>query len=274
MHVTHISSAPASLRGYLAELWAHRELVVMLGWRDLSLRFRHTAAGVAWLAMKPLLVLLALTFVFGKVGGFAAQSTEPYVVTVLSGLVPWMLFATALADVSMSVVNNHHIVTKTYFPRLALPLSALFPGMADLAVGVLFIVVALAWAGTGVSARLLVLPLLFALLLALALGAGLCLAAVNTLYRDVQHILPFALMLGMYLSPVGYRFANVPVDLQRWYNLNPLVGVIEGVRWALNPAYSSLHVNALTVSALMAAGLLALGLFVFRRIELRMADVL
>jgi lipopolysaccharide transport system permease protein len=269
-----ISAEPPGWGKYFRELLAYRELMVNLAQRDFLVRFKHTYAGMAWIFFKPLMLMLVLSFVFGRVTGLSHASSVPYPLMVLSALLPWQFFSSALVEVTNSLVWNQHILTKTYFPRLLLPLGSLFANSVDFIVtfvllGALFIYYRFmpGW-------QILFLPCFILLLLALVVGAGLWLAALNARFRDIQQMLPFALQLGMYVSPVGYRFDTVPVKWQLLYNTNPMVGVLEGFRWCLLRGEGGLHHWALVMSCSLAVFLVSSGLWFFRRSENSFADVI
>lgn len=265
-------SAPSACR-YLGELWSRRELVLMLAKRDFSVRFKSTVGGVLWVMLKPLLLMLALTLVFGRVSGLSAQTAVPYTLVVLSGLVPWFFFSASVQDMTSSLVSNQHIVTKIWFPRAALPLAAIAAAGADFLVSLGLFALMCLFLGFPPLWSWLLVPVFAALLLMLTFGVGLWLALLNARFRDIQQALPFMLLIGMYVSPVGYQYATVPAELQSIYNLNPMVGVIEGFRWALT-GEGGLHVSAVAASSVIALGLVVTGFLQFRRVDARLAEIL
>lgn len=269
-----ISPDTVSARKYLKELIKFKSLGFIFSKRDFLVRFRHTAVGLAWIILKPALLVFTLSFVFGKLTGFDSKSSIPYPLVVLAGLLPWQFFAAALADTTSSLVVNQHIVAKTYFPRMILPIACLFNPAVDIFISFILFGVLMLWYSVPISWHLLALPLFMLLLMSLCLGLGLWLSALNARFRDIQHLLPFGLQIGMYLSPVGYTFDAIPVKWQLWYNLNPLVGVIEGFRWSMLGGITGLHYNALIMSSLISLLLIVSGFRVFRKLETSMVDKL
>jgi lipopolysaccharide transport system permease protein len=258
---------------YWRDVWQYRELLFFLAWRDLLVRYKQTALGVAWALLRPLVGLVAFTVVFGKLAALPSGGL-PYPVLVLAGLVPWLFFAAALTDASNSLVANASLVSKVYFPRLLAPLSAVAVSLVDLAISGAMLGALLAFYRQPLTPRLLALPAFLLLALVAALGAGLWLAALHVRYRDVRHVVPFLLQVGLYLSPVGFTSALIPDRWRAAYALNPMVGVIEGFRWCLLGPGSAAHWGSLTASAAMATLLLLSGVWYFRRTERTFADLI
>jgi lipopolysaccharide transport system permease protein len=203
----------------------------MLAWRDLSVRYKQTAFGVAWAWLRPLATTLILTFAFARVAGLS--SAAPYTLTALAGVWPWFLFASLLSEASSSLVNNAGLVTKVYFPRLLLPLSTLGAALVDFLVQGAMVALVFVYYGWLPGPRALLLPLFAIWVAAAAFGPALALGALNVRYRDVRYIVPFLAQFGLYLSPVGFSSAAVPEAWRFWFGLNPLAGAIEGFRWSL-----------------------------------------
>lgn len=269
-----VGAEPLGWRAYLKELYSYRELMVNLAQRDFLVRFKHTYAGLAWIFFKPLMLMLVLSFVFGRVSGLSKDIGIPYSLLVLSALVPWQFFASSLSEVTNCLVSNQHILTKTYFPRMLLPFGSLFANLVDFLVAFLLLGFVFLFYGYCPGWQILLLPCFVLLLLGLIIGLGLWTSMLNARFRDIQQMLPFLLQLGMYVSPVGYRFDTVPVKWQFIYNLNPLVGILEGFRWCLLRGEGGLHVSALVMSTMMSLVLIFTGLHFFRRSERDLADVI
>jgi lipopolysaccharide transport system permease protein len=262
------------------ELWQHRELVAFLALRDLRLRYKQTLLGTGWAVLQPLLMMSAFTLLFGALlGRDRLPTTEgiPYAISTYCALVPWQLFATALATSSNSLVNNQHILTKVYFPRLVAVLAPILAALVDFAVAFAVLLAMMLFAGVPIGASLAALPLFVALVIAASFACSIWLAAINALYRDVRHAIPFLLQVWMFASPVVYTTASVMDGQSEWlrilYAANPLTGVIEGFRWALLGAEppSGIQIGA---SALLVVAVGQLGLHFFRRVERRLADVI
>lgn len=254
------------------ETWNYRELLYLLSWRDISVRYKQTTLGFAWALVRPLFTAFVFVLVFGFLAGIPSKGT-PYVLLVLAGLLPWQLISGAVLSSSESLLANASMLTKVYFPRLLFPFSAVANVIADFVVGLTLLFVLMLWYETSPSWRLAALPPLIVVALCLSVGAGVGLSAINAKFRDFRFVGPFFLQLGMYASPVGYPSTLVPERWQLVYALNPAVGIIDGFRWAM---LSEQHLNlpALAISCVFAAVLLSLGLAYFRRVEKSIIDVL
>jgi len=254
------------------ETWDYRELLYLLAWRDISVRYKQTILGVAWALIRPLFTALLFVLVFSLLAGIPSKGT-PYVLLVLAGLLPWQLISGAVSNSSESLLANANMLSKVYFPRLLFPLSAATAALADFLVGLMLLLVMMLWYGVAPSWRTLALPPLIFVALCLAVGAGVWLSALNAKFRDFRYVGPFVLQLGMYASPVGYPSTLVPERWQLVYALNPAVGIIDGFRWAMLRE-QHLNLPALAISCAFAAVLLSLGLAYFRRVEKSIIDVL
>ena len=258
----------AALR--LGELWSYRELLFFLVWRDVKVRYKQTALGVAWAVLQPLLAMFVFSLFFGRLAGMESEGL-PYPVFNLAGLVPWTFFVFGLTEAANSLVGSRHLITKVYFPRLAVPLAPVLAGLVDFAIAFALLLVVMAWYGLVPGpAALATLPLVL-LAFVTALGAGLWLAALNVQYRDVRYVLPFLTQLWLFATPIVYPSSLVPEPWRAVYGLNPMVGVVDGFRWALlgTPAPG----GTLVVSTFAACALAAGGALYFRRMERRFADI-
>jgi lipopolysaccharide transport system permease protein len=214
------------------ELWDFRELVYFFVWRDIKIRYKQTAIGAAWAVLQPFLTMLVFTLFFGKLAHIPSEGL-PYPIFYYSALLPWMYFAASLQNATNTIVENQRLVTKVYFPRLALPLSAVLSGLVDFGVSFLMFIAMMIYFGTRSSAAVIWLPAFLLLAVLTALGVGLWLSALNALYRDVRYVVPFLVQFWMFASPVVYPSALVPQKWRWLYGLNPMAGVIEGFRWSL-----------------------------------------
>lgn len=264
---------------HLAELWEYRELLYFLTWRDIKVRYKQAVLGVAWAVLQPVLTMVVFTIVFQKIvhmpykPGVVNGRQIPYPIFTYVGLLPWNLFSGALGRAGTSLVGNANLLTKVYFPRLIIPVSAVVAGLVDFAIAFVVFLVMMAVYGIMPSWHMVWLPLFVLLAMAAALAFGLWLSALNVLYRDVQYIIPFLIELWMFMSPIIYappNFAKHPV-LGFIYNLNPMAGVIEGFRWALIGGVPPNGMVALASAVMLAV--LAAGLGYFKRMERTFADV-
>lgn len=261
-------------RHYWRELWRYQELFFFLTWRDILVRYKQTVIGIAWSAIRPLLTMLVFTFIFGKLAGFPSEGGAPYPILVFAAMLPWQFFASALAEASNSLVGNAGMVSKVYFPRLVIPASAVLVSLVDFLISFGLLLLLMLGFQFIPSARILLLPGFLLLALIAVLGAGFWLAALNVKYRDFRFIVPFIVQFGLYISPVGFSSSVVPEEWRLLYSLNPLVGVIDGFRWAIIGGDSSLYLPGFAVSVLVSAALFIYGLWFFRRTERQFADVI
>jgi lipopolysaccharide transport system permease protein len=272
-------AAPATVRiepprGWLdlrlSEVWAYRELLYFFVWRDVKVRYKQTAIGVAWVVLQPLLTMGVFTLFFGRLAKLPSDGLA-YPVFYFCALVPWNYFATALQSCTSVVVDNQRVITKVFFPRLVLPLSAVVSGLMDFAIGFVVMSIVLAAYGIRPGVAALWLPVFLLLAVLTALGVGLWMSALNALYRDVRYVVPFLIQFWMFASPVAYPSSLVP---QRWrwlYGLNPMAGVIDGFRWALT-GHGQPPGPLLLASTAAVAVVFVGGLFFFQRMEGAIAD--
>jgi len=261
------SWAPLDVREYVG---AH-ELLYFLVLRNLKLRYKQTLLGATWAVLQPLLTMAVFTVIFGRLARLSSDGL-PYEVFALAALVPWTYFANALAQAGNSLVDQHQLLTKVYFPRLLLPLAAVLAGLVDLSISCVMLLVVLAGFGIEPSLRLLGAPAFALLATAAAFAPGLWLAAFNVRYRDVRYVIPFLVQIWLFATPVAYSGSLVPERWRLVYGLNPMVGVVDGFRWMIAPAAP--FPAAELASGLVAVALVLLaGLFVFRRMEQSFADV-
>jgi lipopolysaccharide transport system permease protein len=255
----------------LAEIWRYRELLYFLTLRDIKLRYKQTALGLAWAMIQPLLTMAVFTIFFGKLGGLPSDG-KPYALFVLVGLIPWQLFAFALTQSSNSLVSEQRLITKVYFPRLIVPIASVLSGLVDLFVAMGLVLVGMAIFGEAPSWAIIAVPAFVIFTVLAALAVGLWLSALNVKYRDVRYTIPFLTQFWMFATPVAYPASVVPEPYRILYGLNPMTGVVEAFRWAILGTDSP-NWGMMTVSASVVALLLLGGLFYFRRMERSFADV-
>ena len=251
------------------ELWSYRDLAGFLAARDLKLRYKQTAIGIAWVVLQPLIAMGIFTGIFGHVAKLPSQGL-PYPVFVLSGLAVWQYVGAGVREAAESLVTDRDLVTKTYFPRLLAPISALLPGLVDLAVAVAMVVITMIIASVGPSLALVTFPAWILAAVLTVFGVGTWLAALNVLYRDVRYTLTFMIQIWLYASPVVYPSSLVH-GIWRWvYALNPAVGVIDGFRWSLVGAPAPPVQDLLSLVSIIV--LILTGVVYFRRVERQFAD--
>ena len=261
-------------RGWVAlnlrDLWQYRELLYFLTWRDIKVRYKQTVLGAAWAVLQPFFTMVVFSIFFGRLAQVPSDGI-PYPIFAYSGLLPWQLFSQAVTRSGNSLVSNRHLITKIYFPRLAIPISAVLPGLVDFGIAFVVLLVMMVYYHIAPTVALLTLPFFLLLAVAAALGVGLWLSALNLKYRDVGYTIPFLTQFWLFATPVLYPSSLIPEKWQALYGLNPMAGVVEGFRWALLGKAPPGPFLAISVGAVML--LLIGGLYYFRRMEKTFADV-
>lgn len=267
---TFISSSDSSWTLGWADLKRHRELLYFLTWRDIKVRYKQTVLGVAWSVLQPLAVALALAAFLGRIVPMSSDDL-PYPVFAYAGMVLWQLFAQSLTEASNSMVSNEHLISKVYFPRLLAPLSAVAASLLDFVITLLALVLYLVYFRITPSLAMVFGPLFVLPVVLSSLGAGLWLSALNVRYRDVRFIVNFLVQFWFFATPVAYPTKAVPVRWRALYELNPMVGALDGFRWALR-GEGAFPVRSVVLSVFVGLALLMTGLFYFRRTEDTFAD--
>lgn len=260
-------------RHYWKDIWRYRELMYFLAWRDILVRYKQTVIGVAWALIRPLLTMIIFTIVFGKIAKLPAGDV-PYAILVFAGMLPWMFFANAFSEAASSLIDNASMVSKVYFPRLVIPVSSVIVSFADFLISAVILVGLMFWYGFVPHWGVVWLPVFTLIAFLSAMGAGLWMAALNVRYRDFRYVVPFVVQLGLYISPVGFSSAIVPEEWRLLYSLNPMVGVIDGFRWAIIGNESSIYWPGFVLSLTVVAFLLVTGIMYFRKTEKTFADVI
>lgn len=265
-------------RHYWRDLWQYRELLYILAWRDIAVRYKQTTIGVAWALLQPLAQMAVMVVIFGKVAKLPSEGSAPYALMVFAAMLPWQFFASSISAASMSIVGNANLISKVYFPRMIIPAAAVMTSLVDFLVAFVILVALMLWYGYAPGWRIVTLPVFMLLALLAAFGPGLLITALNTEYRDFRYVIPFIVQFGLYVSPVGFSSTVIRESFGETafliYSLNPMVGVIEGFRWAILGGQAQLHVPALGMSFVLSAGFLVLGAWYFRRLERSFADVI
>jgi lipopolysaccharide transport system permease protein len=256
----------------LAEVWEYRSLLVFLAWRDVSVRYKQTALGVAWAVIQPLLTMIVFSVFFGRLIKVPSDGV-PYPVFSYAALLPWQYFSTALASASQSLITDEKLVTKIYFPRLIIPLASIIPPVVDFGAAFVILIGLMIFYGIPVTGRLLLLPVLMVLAATAALGLGLWLSATNVRYRDFRYVVPFVIQFWLFVSPVAYPSSVVPEQWRLIFGLNPMTGVIEGFRWALLSTDTAPG-PLILVSALISLLTLVSGAYYFRNMERSFSDII
>jgi len=272
---TTIIDSKKNKQQYWQDLWTYRELFYFLSWKDLLVRYKQTVIGIAWSVIRPLLTMLVFVVVFSKVAKLPSDGMVPYAIMVFVALLPWQFFANAVAESGNSLVSNSSMVSKVYFPRLIIPTSSIIVSLVDFTISFILLLVLMLWYQFVPDWTIILIPLFLILAIVNALGMGLWLAALNVKYRDFRYIIPFLIQFGLYLSPVGFSSSIVPEEWRFWYSLNPMVGVIDGFRWAiLGSENVSLYLPGFVSSVLISFFVLYTGVRYFRKTEKTFADVI
>jgi len=275
MSVNHVVlEAGRADRQYWQDLWRYRELLLILAWRDVSVRYKQTTVGIAWAFIRPFLTTVVFTVVFGHIARVPADPSVPYALVVIGGLLPWTLFASVLGDASNSVISNANLISKVYFPRLIVPLATVLVALIDFAVSLSILALLMLWYGIVPGWQILLLPLFVMLALLASLGPAIWAAAIVVKYRDFRFVVPFVLQFGLYVSPVGFPSSVVPERWRLLYNLNPMVGIIDGFRWCIVGGDSPIYWPGFLTSLAVMVFFLWLGIRTFRRIERGFADMI
>lgn len=270
-----VIEAGSTEKNYWRDLWRYRELFYILAWRDIAVRYKQTAIGIAWAVIQPLAAMLVLTFAFGKAAGLAESEPDtPYSLVVYTGLLPWLFFATALTYSSQSLVTNANLLSKVYFPRLVVPTAAIVVALIDFLISCVIFAGLLVYHQYLPPARAFMLPVFVMIAFLAAMSVGLWISALNVKYRDFRYIVPFIVQFGLFISPVGFSQKLVPEQYRLLYSLNPMVGVIDGFRWCLLNDSRELYIPGLVLSVILIALLLASGIWYFRRMERTFADII
>lgn len=261
-------------RHYWRDLWSYRELFYVLAWRDISVRYKQTIIGLAWALIRPFLTMVVFTVLFGKIANLPTDGSAPYALMVFAGLLPWQFFSTALSESSGSLIGNANLISKVYFPRLIVPTAAVVVSFVDFLISFVILVGLMLWYGFLPEWQILTLPLFVVMAFLASLGPGLWITSLNVKYRDFRYIIPFIVQIGLYVSPVGFSSSVVPEKWRLLYSLNPIVGVIDGFRWAVLGRDSAIYLPGFLLGLAVIAFFLWLGIHQFRRMEKSFADLI
>jgi lipopolysaccharide transport system permease protein len=268
-----IIEAGRTERHYWRDLWRYRELFAFLAWRDILIRYKQTVVGIAWSLIRPILTMLVLTIVFGKLGNMPSGGVR-YPLLVFCAMLPWQFFSTALSESGNSLVTNANLISKVYFPRLVVPAASVITSFVDFIISAMFLGLLMIWYQFLPPPQIVLLPVFIVLAFAASFGVGLWVAALMVAYRDFRFIVPFLVQMGLYVSPVGFQSAIVPDRYRLLYSLNPMVGVIDGFRWALLGGEHIVYWPGFAVSTVAVILLIVTGLWYFRKTERTFADLI
>ena len=268
-----IIEAGKTERQYWKDLWNYRELFYFLAWRDILVRYNQTTIGIIWALLRPLLTMIAFTIVFGKLAKLPSEGV-PYPILVFAALLPWQFFSNALSESSNSLIGNSNLISKVYFPRIVIPTSSVIVSFVDFVISGAILSGLMIWYNFWPTWRLLSLPFFILIAFTASMGAGLWISALNVKYRDFRYIVPFIVQFGLYISPVGFSSSVVPEKWRLLYSLNPMVGVIEGFRWAILGKNIELYIPSFFLSICLVFLIFTGGLWFFRKTEKTFADII
>ena len=257
-------------RLYWKEVWAFRELMYTLTWRDLKVRYKQTLIGVSWGVLRPLITTLIFALVFSCITRFPNPSSAPYLLMVFTGMLPWQFFANTLNDLSQSITGNANLIGKIYFPRIVIPFASVITNLADYGISMLILLVMMICYHQVPGWHVIFLPFFILMLIACALGIGLYVAVLNVKYRDFKFIIPFVIQIGLFITPVAFSSTNVPQQWRLLYAFNPLAGIISGMRWCL--LGDTLYWPEVWISAAVIILMLYAGTRYFRKTEATFVD--
>lgn len=263
---------------YWLDLWRYRELFLILAMRDISIRYKQTVIGIGWALIQPVLNMVIMTIIFGKVAGLPSEGNAPYAIMVFAAMLPWMFFSSALTTSSQSMVSNSPLISKVFFPRMIIPASSVVTCFVDFLISFVLLLILMAGYRFAPSWHLLAVPVMVLLTFFAALGPGLYITALNVKYRDFRYVIPFLVQFGLYVTPVGFSSSHIRKlygeNLFLLYSLNPMVGIIDGFRWAILGPNSPVDLASFFISLSAIAVFLLIGVWYFRKTERGFADII
>ncbi len=268
-----IIEAGRTERHYWKDLWRYRELFYFLAWRDILVRYKQTIIGITWAIIRPVLTMVVFTVVFGKLAKLPSGGA-PYPIMVFAALLPWQFFAASFSEAGNSLIANTNMISKVYFPRLVMPTTAVIVSFVDFLISFVILLAMMLWYEFIPDVRIIMLPLFILMAFAASMAGGLWIAALNVKYRDFRYIIPFIVQFGLYISPVGFTSSIVPDKWRLLYSLNPMVGVIDGFRWAILGGEYQLYLPGFLLSLALVVFILVSGIVYFRKTEKTFADVI
>ncbi len=255
---------------YLRDFWNYRELFFTLAWRDIVVRYKQTIVGILWTILRPLATMIVFTVVFGKIAKLPSDAGVPYVLMVFGGMLPWQFISSTITTGSDALVGNHALISKVYFPRMIIPTARIIMSLVELLINAVLFALLFIWYGYAPSWHIVFLPLFLFLAVLLALGVTYFISSLNVKYRDFQYVVPFIVQFGLYISPIGFSSSVVPEKWRLIYALNPVVGIVDGIRWSLfnSPLLPETVISAAVISVLF----FLFGIWFFRKLESEFAD--
>jgi len=267
-----IIEANKSKEHYWKDIWTYRELFYFLAWKDILVRYKQTVLGVTWSIIRPFLTMVVLTIVFGNLAKLPSGGI-PYAIMVYAAMLPWQFFSNSFSEASNSLITNSNLLTKVYFPRLIIPTTSIVVSLIDFFISIIILVLLMVYYQFLPGWHIILLPLFLLLATIISLGAGFFIAALNVQFRDFRYIVPFVVQFGLYISPVGFSSETIPEKWRLLYSINPMVGVIDGFRWAILGGNTKLYLPGFILSVFISVIFLFFGIKTFRKMERTFADV-
>ena len=261
-------------KNYWTDLWRYRELFYILSWRDITVRYKQTAIGIAWAILRPLLTMVVFTVIFGKLAKLPSDGHAPYPIMVYAAMLPWQFISSSVSEASNSLIANTQLITKVYFPRIIIPISSVATNLVDFLISFVILIFLMIFYKFTPSWNILLLPVFLLISFLTASGIGFYITVLNVKYRDFRYIAAFIIQFGLYISPVGFSSSIIPEKYRLLYSLNPMVGVIDGFRWAILGGESMIYWPGFVLSIGVTTFFLCLGLYQFRKMEKQFADII
>lgn len=259
---------------YWSDLWHYRELFYVLSWRDITVKYKQTVLGVAWAVVRPVLTMIVFTIIFGRIAKLPTDGNVPYAIMVYAAMLPWQFFANSLSESSNSLTGNANLITKVYFPRMIIPASTVVTSLVDFFIASAILAILMAYYQIAPTINILFLPVFLLIAFIVSFGCGLFLTALNVKFRDFRYIVPFIIQFGLYISPVGFSSNIIPDKFRLLYSLNPMVGVIDGFRWAILGGKSMIYWPGFYLSLTITILFFVVGVVFFRHMERSFADII
>lgn len=270
---TLIIEAGRTEKNYWRDLWRYRDLFYFLAWRDILVRYKQTAIGIAWSIIRPLLTMIVFTIVFGKIAKLPSNGV-PYAIFVYAAMLPWQFFSNSLSESSVSLIGSANLISKVYFPRIIIPTSSVIVSLVDFLISFILFLLIMLWYNYIPALSILTIPVFLVLSFLASMGFGLWFCALMVEYRDFRYIVPFVVQFGLYISPVGFSSEVVPEKWRLFYSLNPMSGIIDGFRWAIAGNSCSLNLAYFSISIIVAFIVFVTGIWYFRITEKKFADII
>ncbi|HCJ65797.1 MAG TPA: phosphate ABC transporter permease [Elusimicrobia bacterium] len=261
-------------RHYWADMWRYRELFYILSWRDIAVRYKQTVIGILWAVLRPLLTMVVFTVIFGKLAKLPSEGNTPYAIMVYAAMLPWQFFATSVLEASNSLIGNIQLITKVYFPRVIIPISSVVTSFIDFLISFVILILLMVYYQFAPNWNILFLPVFLLIAFLNAVGIGLYITALNVKYRDFRYVIPFLVQFGLYISPVGFTSKIIPEKYRLLYSINPMVGVIDGFRWAILGKETTIYLSSFLMSIGVMLFFLIFGIRKFRKMEKSFADII